>query len=98
VAVYLETFSSTSSPPKDPLAAYQLSAKNRAIDARTGSELLGTLDRDITDLTILIEPAERPHPGTKAAPTDFFRLLPLRHDEATTRPVAGVPPDSVNAP
>jgi hypothetical protein len=90
MAIYFSDDGPPMPPGKGPLAGYHLSAKNKAIDARTNSELLGTIGGDVTDLTILVEPGEKALVEPGGMPTDFARLLAARRDEAKTRPLVGV--------
>lgn len=53
---------------------------------------------DITNLTILLEPGEKPARESQKAATNFARLRPARRDEARQRPLVGVLPESVHAP
>jgi hypothetical protein len=59
IAVHVELLW-TVNPPSYPVPppGYRLSAQNACLDPTTRSELVGQLDHDKTDLTILLEPAK----------------------------------------
>ncbi len=67
---------------------YRLSPRNKCADPLNPSRLVGRLDRDVDDLTILFEPGEEPRmtldPGHLA---DF--------KEARSGTIAGAPPESI---
>jgi hypothetical protein len=57
IAAHIEVRWSANSPGYPvPLPGYRLSAKNACLDPTSGSELVGRLDSDRSDLTILLEP------------------------------------------
>ena len=64
-------------------AGYRLSARNKCRDPLNPYRLLGRVDRDVADLTILFEPGEQP-------PPDRDRLAEF--GEAEAGPITGVPP------
>jgi peroxiredoxin len=67
----------------DPIPGYRLSPRNKCLDPTSSKALQGMVDRDITDLTILLEPGETPKhmPGTVA-----------EFNDAKAGPITGVPP------
>ncbi len=66
-------------------AGYRVSAKNKCLDPLNPYTLIGRVDRDVADLTILFEPGEQPTPSH--APD---RLAAFK--EAQAGPITGVPP------
>jgi RNA polymerase sigma factor (sigma-70 family) len=66
-------------------AGYRLSARNKCRDPLNPYLLMGRVDRDVADLTILFEPGEQPPPSH--APD---RLAAFK--EAQAGPITGVPP------
>ncbi len=68
--------------------AYRLSAKNKCLNLRTMNHIEGRLERDIADLTILVEPGEPIEP-----PCDFADLTSLADFyDAQSGPITGVLP------
>ena len=78
-------------PWKAVAPGYHVSAKNKCRNPLSRAYLEGQLERDITDLTILLEPGhEKGHVGfdqvDPAVLADF--------NDAKAGPIMGVPPDS----
>ena len=71
------------------LPGYRLSARNKCASPVNHWELVGQLDRDVTDLTILFEPGEEPRPNS--SDPDLWEQL----KEIKAATIAGVPPDTV---
>ncbi len=69
------------------LPGYRLSRKNKCLDPNFPDRLRGMVDRDITDLTILLEPGETPKRVPEVAPA-----LPADFNFAKAGPITGVPP------
>jgi hypothetical protein len=63
-------------------AGYRVSARNKCRDPLNPYRLVGRVDRDVANLTILFEPGEQPPPSHALA---AFK-------EAQTGPITGVPP------
>ena len=77
------------SGPRSFASGYHMSPKNKCFDPRYTNKLKGRLDRDITDLTILLEPgkergASSQHDVDPAELADF--------NDAKVGPITGVPP------
>jgi hypothetical protein len=66
-------------------AGYRLSARNRCRDPLNPYRLMGRLDHDLTDLTILFEPGPQPPPSGEEGIQEAF-------EEAKAGPITGVPP------
>ncbi len=74
-----------------PLPGYRLSVRNRCLDPVSGSELIGQLDHDKSDLTILLEPAKtgaRAGTGNGIQTPDSAALAQFR--QAAAGPITGV--------
>jgi len=74
-----------------PLPGYRLSARNRCLDPTNGFDLVGQLDHDKSDLTILVEPAKNAAgagPGRASSSPDPATLA--RFQEAKASPITGV--------
>jgi RNA polymerase sigma factor (sigma-70 family) len=67
----------------DSIPGYRLSPRNKCLDPTSPKALHGMVEREITDLTILLEPGEKPEhlSGTVA-----------KFNEAKAGPITGVPP------
>ncbi len=94
MAVYFSSDSPRMSSATSPVPGYHLSPKNKSIDTCAGSQLLGRIERDVTDLTILLEPGEKPAPETDAKPADLVQSERARMEQARSHPLAGVPSGS----
>jgi RNA polymerase sigma factor (sigma-70 family) len=68
-------------------AGYHVSAKNKCLDPLNPYTLIGRVDRDVTDLTILFEPGEQPLPSHAPDRVAAYK-------EAQAGPITGVPPVS----
>jgi hypothetical protein len=68
---------------------YRLSSRIKCVDPLNPWQLIGQLDRDVTDLTILFEPGEQPASNF----SDLGLLEDFKEIKAAT--IAGVPPDTV---
>jgi RNA polymerase sigma factor (sigma-70 family) len=66
-------------------AGYHVSARNLCLDPLNPWLLVGRVDGDVADLTILFEPGEQPPPSFAPAALAAFK-------EAQAGPVTGVPP------
>ena len=68
---------------------YRFSPTNKCLDPRFPTRVVGQLDRDIDDLTILFEPSEIPeqHPRVDVDPAVFADF-----NDAQAGPITGVPP------
>ena len=70
---------------------YRLSGKNRCLDPQAPDRFEGQLDRDITDMTILLEPGIQPEvPHTGYLEVDQTALADF--EDASAGPITGVPP------
>ena len=69
------------------LPGYRLSPRNKCLDPTFPNRLQGMVDRDITDLTILLEPGKTPIESLKATPA-----LLADFNKARAGPIMGVPP------
>ncbi len=70
---------------------YRLSDKNRCLDPQASDRFEGRLDRDITDMTILLEPGIQPEvPHTGYLEVDQTALADF--EDAKSGPITGVPP------
>ena len=67
---------------------YRLSVRNKCLDPLNPFRLIGKLDRDIDNLTILFEPGEEPEANYDPGPAADFK-------EARSGTIAGAPPGSV---
>jgi thiol-disulfide isomerase/thioredoxin len=67
---------------------YRISVRNKCLDPLNPFRLVGKLDRDIDDLTILFEPGEEPETNYDPGPAADFK-------EAKSGTIAGAPPESV---
>jgi hypothetical protein len=77
-------------PDAAPQAGYRLSAKNKCLDPITLNHLEGSLERDVTDLTILLEPGA---PIEPSPPYDHIDLTTLAdYYDAARGPITGVSP------
>ena len=72
------------------LPGYRLSPKNKCLDPKFRYNLQGMVDRDIRDLTILLEPGETPRSADGVDPT-----LVAKFNEAKSGPITGVPPGAL---
>ena len=71
---------------------YELSTKNLCRDPSLGS-LEGQLDRDITDLTILLDPIAKPDlTGVFPRHSDVDPAVEADFEDARAGPITGVPP------
>jgi RNA polymerase sigma factor (sigma-70 family) len=66
-------------------AGYRLSARNKCLDPLNPWNLIGRVDRDVADLTILFEPGPQPPPSH-----DRDRMAAFK--DAQAGPITGVPP------
>jgi RNA polymerase sigma-70 factor (ECF subfamily) len=66
---------------------YRLSARNKCVDPLNPYRLVGQLDRDIDDLTILFEPGEEPRANYDPGPLEDFK-------EIKGGTIAGAPPEA----
>jgi hypothetical protein len=76
-------------PKPDKRPHDNLSPKNKCLNPMHPDELVGQLDHDITDLTILIEPYD------PSRPRDRLRVDPAMladFNDAKAGPITGVPP------
>jgi hypothetical protein len=72
-----------------PVVAYQLAASNRCRNPRVTTQLEGEIIRDISDLTLLLEPVD---PQDLVKPWPIDASLIARFEKARNGPIAGVPP------
>jgi hypothetical protein len=79
------------SQPGAPVA-YQLAASNLCRDPRSTFQLEGRIERDITGLTILVEPVDPRAHVPKSGPIDASLLA--RFEEARRGPITGAPSHS----
>ena len=70
---------------------YRLSDKNRCLNPYGSYRLMGRLDRDITDLTILLEPGVQPE-RQFASPRQLDQTALADFEDAKAGPIMGVPP------
>jgi hypothetical protein len=91
VAVFFDSPAPPDQQASSPLAGYHLSLQNSSIDAESHAELLGMIDRDITDLKLLLDLGEKPafEPATGAVDMDSAHQRRL--DQARRRSLDGVP-------
>jgi hypothetical protein len=73
-----------------PPPGYRLSAQNACLDPATGLDLIGQLDRDKSDLTILVEPDGSGPKGAPAIPSSLTPASLARFQTARTGRIAGV--------
>ncbi len=66
-------------------AGYRVSATNKCLDPLNPYTLIGRVDRDVADLTILFEPGAQPPPSHAPERLAAFK-------EAQAGPITGVPP------
>jgi hypothetical protein len=66
-------------------AGYRVSARNKCLDPLNPWRLVGRIDQDMADLTILFEPGEQPAPN-------FAPDLQAVFKESQAGPITGVPP------
>jgi len=98
MAVYFSSDSRMISPRTGPVPGYQLSPKNKSVDTCAAFRLIGQIKRDITDLTILLEPGENPRSETDATDADLAEPKRTLLDQARSRPLMGVPPGAALGP
>ena len=67
---------------------YRLSARNKCVDPLSPHLLVGRLDRDVDDLTILFEPGEKPDSNCDPGALEDFK-------EAKSGTIAGAPAETV---
>ena len=91
ISVSLFMTNPTGKPAISPLG-YHLSPRNRCVNPALPGRLEGRLNHDINDLTILLEPGERP--DQRHVPV--LQLDPTRvadFNDAKAGPITGVPPE-----
>ncbi len=84
----------TANPPgyPVPVPGYRLSARNTCLDPGDGFELVGRLDHDINDLTILVEPATNGAAGgTGRLSSSPDQAALARFRSAKAGPITGAP-------
>ncbi len=74
------------------ITGYRLSPRNRCLNPARPQLLEGRVDRDITDLTILIEPGLTPE-HISVNPHELDPALVADFNDAKTGPITGVPPE-----
>jgi hypothetical protein len=82
----------TANPPgyPVPLDGYRVSARNACLDPTNGFDLVGRLDHDIDDLTILLEPAKGPAgPGAGQTVPAPDQSAIARFQKAKAGPITG---------
>lgn len=86
------------------ITGYRLSPRNKCLDHTLPDHLAGMISRDITDLTILIQPGLAPEPGTLTT-DELDPALVADFEDAKAGPITGIAPgklrrisDRVNAP
>jgi hypothetical protein len=67
---------------------YRLSTRDKCVDPLNPYRLVGKLDRDVDDLTILFEPGEEPRSNYEPGPLEDFK-------EAKSGTITGAPPEPV---
>ncbi len=73
------------------ITGYRLSPRNKCLDHTLPDHLAGMISRDITDLTILIQPGLAPEPGTLTT-DELDPALVADFEDAKAGPITGIAP------
>jgi hypothetical protein len=76
-------------PNADERLGYQVSLKNKCLDPLEPTRLVGRLDHDVSDLSILIEPYD---PSRTRDPRSIDPAILADFNDAKAGPITGVPP------
>ncbi len=71
---------------------YRLSAQNKCLNPHTDFQLQGRLGRDVTDLTILLEPVHEPNLRAQLAGISIDPAVLADYKDAKAGPITGVAP------
>jgi hypothetical protein len=95
VALWFSDRDSAPSTPDRGLSGYHLSSRNESRDPTDTGKLIGRLDHDVSDLTILLEPGrDAPAAGAGRSSSSVFEPGALR-ERASAAPMRGLPPQSL---